>query len=202
MVPAWENLQEVFMMLVVVVVLPHWRFFIHCFSTSSLIFPWAIAGFLHPFYSFRPAHCKVICNTFIWTFLGFSVTVFLPVLRFWRGVFYPQAIFTLHSFPTYWHVYGTQMRAGTHHPGSPSVPALTKLSLPADAWSWTIHIVDTRPLVYQLRQWVTKLLNMFQPTYGCSKSNGKTIKTLWTRLVNKYCLKLLQRNCFLSLHQS
>ena len=162
MVLAWENLQEVFVMLVVVVVLPHWRFFIHCFSTSSLIFPWAIAGFLHPFYAFRPAHCKVICNTFIWTFLGFSVTVLPPVLRFWKGVFYPQAIFTLHTFPTYWHVYGTQMRAG----------------------------------------WVTKLLNMFQPTYGCSKSYGKTIKTLWTRLVNKYCLKLLQRNCFLSIHQS
>ena len=36
MVLAWENLQEVSVMLVVVVVLPHWRLFTHCFSTSSL----------------------------------------------------------------------------------------------------------------------------------------------------------------------
>ena len=87
----------------------------------------------------------------------------------------------------------TQMRAGAPHPRLSPVLALTKLTLPADAWSSTTHIVDTRPLVYQLRQWatkykVTKLLNMFQPTYACS------------RLINKYCLKLLQRNYFLSIH--
>ena len=97
MVLAWENFQEVFVMLVVVVVfLPHWRFFIHCLSTSSLTLPWTIAGLLHPFYTFSPAHCRVIHDTFILTFLGFS---FLPrVLRFWAGFFYPQAFFTLHSF--------------------------------------------------------------------------------------------------------
>ena len=46
---AWENLQEVFVMLVVIVL--HSKlfddfvmlFFIHCFSTSSLALPWAIA---------------------------------------------------------------------------------------------------------------------------------------------------------------
>ena len=27
----------------------------------------------------------------------------LRVLRFWVGIFYPQAFFTLHSFPTFWH---------------------------------------------------------------------------------------------------
>ena len=75
----------------------------------------------------------------------------------------------------------TQMLAGAPHPGSSSVPALTKLSFPADAWSWTTDVVDRRPLVYQLHQWattykVTKLLNMFQPTYGCSKSYGKDYK--------------------------
>ena len=26
------------------------------------------------------------------------------VLRFWVGIFYPQAFFTLHSFPTFWHI--------------------------------------------------------------------------------------------------
>ena len=47
MVLAWENLQEVFVMLIVAVVfLPHWRFFINCFSTSSsLTLPWATPGF-------------------------------------------------------------------------------------------------------------------------------------------------------------
>ena len=60
-------------------------------------------------------------------------------------------------------------------------------------------------LNYQLRQWptayrVTKLLNMFQQTYDCSRSYGKTVKTLWRRVVNKYCLKLLQRNSFLGIH--
>ena len=67
----------------------------------------------------------------------------------------------------FWHVLVTQIRAGTPHPGSSSVPALTELSLPADAWTWTTHIVVTRPLIYQLRQWATKcrfkikLTNMF-----------------------------------------
>ena len=150
MVLAWDKLQEVFVMLVVVVVLPHWRFFVHCFLTLSLILPWAIAGFLQQFCNFSPA------DAFIWTFLGFSVTVLPRVVRFWAEVFYPQAFFTLHSFPTLWYVFVTQMRTGTPHPGSFSVPALTGLSLPADAWSWTTYIVDTGLLVYQLRQWVTK----------------------------------------------
>ena len=78
------------MTLVVVAVLPHWMFFIHCFSTSSLTLPWAIAGFLHPFYTFIPAHRRVICGTFIITFLSFSVTVLPRALRFWAGVFYPR----------------------------------------------------------------------------------------------------------------
>ena len=37
-----------------------------CFTTqpltSSLTLPWAIARFLDPFYTFSPAHCRVICN--------------------------------------------------------------------------------------------------------------------------------------------
>ena len=66
MVFASENLQ-VFVMLVVVVVvvLPHWRFsFLHCFSSSSLILLRVIARFLHPFYTFSSAHRRVIRNTF------------------------------------------------------------------------------------------------------------------------------------------
>ena len=155
MVLAWQNLREFFVMLVVVAVLPHWRFFLHCFSMSSLTLPWAIAGFLHPFYTFSPAHRKVIRDTFIWDFLGFSVTVLPRVLRFREGVFYPQAFCTLHFFPTFRDVFVTQMRAETSHPESCSVPTLSELSPSADAWSWTTHIADTRPFVYPFCQWAT-----------------------------------------------
>ena len=76
-------------------------FFIHCFLASSLTLLWAIARILHPFYTFSPAHRRVICDTFILTFPGPSFTVLLRVLPFWVGIFYPQAFFTLHSFPTF-----------------------------------------------------------------------------------------------------
>ena len=67
-------------------------FFIHCFSTSSFTLPWTIAGFLHPFYTFSPAHRRVICDTFISNLSG----IFLPwVLWFWMGIFLPTGIFYL-----------------------------------------------------------------------------------------------------------
>ena len=69
----------------------------HCFSTSCLTLPWTIAGFLHPFYSFSPAHCRVICNTFILPFPRSSFSQFYCE-RFSVGIFYPQAFFTLRSF--------------------------------------------------------------------------------------------------------
>ena len=50
---------------------------------------------LHPFDTFSTAHCRVICNTFIFN----HSDIFLPqALRFWVGVFYSQAFFTLRSF--------------------------------------------------------------------------------------------------------
>ena len=78
-------------------------FFIHYFSTPSLTVLWAIARFLHPFYFFSPAHRREIHNTFISTFPGPSFTVLPRALWFWKGIFYPQAFFTLHSFPHFWH---------------------------------------------------------------------------------------------------
>ena len=198
MVLAWENLQEVFVMLlvvvvvvvvaVVVVVLPHWRF-LHFWATfpchrHSTLASQAREGLHQPWALHWLLSVALLLPVF-------SITALPQALRFWAGVFDSQAFFTLHSFPTFWNIFVTQMRAGTPYPGSSSMPALTKLSLLADAWSWTTHIVDTRPLVYQLHQWamkyrVTKLLNMFQPTYVCLKA----IKALWTRLV-LFCLKLL-----------
>ena len=76
-------------------------FFIHCFLASSLTLLRAIARNLHPFYTFSPAHRRVICDTFILAFPGPSFAVLLQVLPFWVGIFYLQAFFTLHSFPTF-----------------------------------------------------------------------------------------------------
>ena len=160
-------------------------FSFHCFWTSSLTLPWAIAGFLHPFYTFIPAHGRVIRATFILTFLGFS---FLPrVPRFWAG------FFNRRRFLPYTPSLVTQMRAETPHPGSFSVPAPTELSLPADAWPWTTDFWIIRPLVYQLRLWATnyevkfELVNMF-----------RLLKVIWKDYKKNfeqdlmYCLKLLQ----------
>ena len=107
MVLALENLQEVFVMLVVisflylhfVAVLHLSMFFIHIFfSTSSLTVPWTIARFLHSFCTFSPAHPRVIRDTFIFN----HFVIFLPLaLRFWVGIFYPQAFFTLPYFSTF-----------------------------------------------------------------------------------------------------
>ena len=82
-----------------VVVLHLSMFFIHIFfSTSFLTLQWTITRFLHPFCTFGPVHRRVICDTFIF---NYSV-IFLPrALRFWVGIFYPQAFFTLCSFPTF-----------------------------------------------------------------------------------------------------
>ena len=71
-------------------------FFMHIFfSTSFLTLPWTLAGFLHPFYTFSPAHRKVTRDTFIF----YHSVIFLPkALRSWVGIFYPQAFFILRSF--------------------------------------------------------------------------------------------------------
>ena len=83
------------------------------------------------------------------------------------------AFFTRRSFlpyapsPTFLAHFVTQMMAGTSLPEYSSVPALTELSVPADAWFWTTHTVVTRPFISQLHQWATKysvkikLLNIF-----------------------------------------
>ena len=58
--------------------------------------------------------------------------------------FYPQASFTLHSFP-HFGAFGIQMREGIPNSGSSYLPALIQLSLLASVWSWA-----TRRLFYQL----------------------------------------------------
>ena len=93
---AWENLQEVFAMLVVVVVVfPHWRFLrfratfpCHRHSTRLLRLVKVSTGFeLYPG-----------CFWLLYFLPGFFVTVLPLALRFWVGIFYPQTFFTLRSF--------------------------------------------------------------------------------------------------------
>ena len=118
---------EFFVILVVlhfVVVLHLSMFFIRiCFWTSSLTLPRTVAGFLHPFYTFRPAHRRVIHGTFIFN----HSVIFLPrALRFWVGIFYPQAFFTLRSF-------------------TDILPARSKASLGASSSSLKLAGVQTDP---------------------------------------------------------
>ena len=116
---------------------------------------------------------------------GFSVTILPRALRLWAGIFYPEAFFTFHFFHTFLTHFVTQIRAGTPHPGSSFVPALTELSLPAGTWTWTTHIVFTRLLIYQLRQWATKyrvkikLLNMFRLFKIIRKDYQNTLNKTW-----------------------
>ena len=90
------------LILVVIAVLPHRKFFfLHCFSTSSLTLPWAIAGFLHNFILLPQLMAEWFTTHSFNFYLGFSVTV-LPHYGFEPVFFYLQAFFTLHSFPTFW----------------------------------------------------------------------------------------------------
>ena len=74
-------------------------FFIHIFFwTSFLTLPWAIAGFLHPFYTFSPAHSRVICETFIF---DHSVNLLAVSVMVLSGHFLPTGVFYLMLL--HWH---------------------------------------------------------------------------------------------------
>ena len=114
-----------------------------------------------------PALSSTLATFSYFTFAKFfrhSFTVSATVLS---GYFLPTGVFYLALLPHTLVHFVTQMQAGTLHLGSSSMPALTEFSLLADAWTWTTHVVDARPLIYQLHQWATiyrvkiKLLNMF-----------------------------------------
>ena len=76
--------------------------FIHIFfSTSSLTLPWTIAGFLHSFYTFSPAHRTVIRDTFIFQPFCYLLTTSATVLS---GHFLPTGVFYLTLLPD---IFGT-----------------------------------------------------------------------------------------------
>ena len=89
---------------------PHWR--ILCFRA---IFP------CHQHLTLASQTCECLQQLWALTGLisfalllpGFSVTVLPRALRFWGGILYPQAFFTLHTFPRFlalFVVFVTQMR--------------------------------------------------------------------------------------------
>ena len=104
-----------------VVVLHLSMFFIHiCFSTSSLTLPWTIAGFLHPFYTFSPAHRRVIRDTFIFQPFRYLLTASATVLS---GHFLPTGVFYLTLLPD---IFGI--------PNILAQPAFIKVSLGAGSY--------------------------------------------------------------------
>ena len=115
MVLAWENLQEVFVMLVVVVVF----YLTGAFYVSGLLFlatgtpPWLLrpvkastSSELYPGYFWLLYFCQVFSSHFYRERYGFEWAFFT------HRRFLPYA-----PSPTFWHVFVTQMRAGTPHPG-------------------------------------------------------------------------------------
>ena len=120
-------------------------FSFHCFSTSSLTLQW-----LHAFYTFSPAHRHYNFSTLF---------IFIASATVLSGCFLP-----------YTPSFVTQMRAWIPTPSRIFLCACPYrvVPLPAVAWTWTIDVWSTRPLIYQLRQWATKyrvkieLLNMFR----------------------------------------
>ena len=158
---------------------PHWRFFI---SLLYDVIPHPSVGyrreFYTPFCTFSPSHRSVIRDNFHFNFS--RVFIFTTSATVLSGHFFSHT-----RFLPYTPSFVTQVRAGTPHPGSSSVPALTELSLPADAWAWTIYVWITRPLIYQLRQWATKyrvkveLLNMFRLFKVIWKDHKNTLNKAW-----------------------
>ena len=86
----------------VVVILHFSMLFIHIFFlTSSLTLPWTNTSFLGPFCTFSPAHCRVICDTFIFQPFRYLLTASAMVLS---GHFLPTGVFYLTLLPD---IFGT-----------------------------------------------------------------------------------------------
>ena len=98
---AWENLQEVFMMLVVVL---HSFLFLWCCLLLFLRFraTFSMPLALHPGFSgpWMPPPA-LSSNPGYFRLLYFSVTFLPRALRFWVGIFLPTGVFCFNLLPTY-----------------------------------------------------------------------------------------------------
>ena len=87
------------LMLFFAVIKPHPRFFLSHYSAS--LFSLFITRFnltgLDPYYNFRPAYCKVICDIFIFIFLNFLFQH--ERIRF-EAAFHPHETTHISIFPT------------------------------------------------------------------------------------------------------
>ena len=105
----------------VVVILHFSMLFIHIFFlTSSLTLPWTNTSFLGPFCTFSPAHCRVICDTFIFQPFRYLLTASAMVLS---GHFLPTGVFYLTLLPD---IFGI--------PNILAQPAFIKVSLGAGSY--------------------------------------------------------------------
>ena len=91
MVLAWGNLHEVFVMFVVVVVILRFRASVPCYRHSTLVSQ-AREG-LHQLWALPWLLSVALLLP------GFFLRVLRRALRFWAGVFYPQAFFCLELLP-------------------------------------------------------------------------------------------------------
>ena len=106
-------------MLVVVVVLPHWRLLLRrLFFLATSTPSWLLRPDLHQLY---------FCQAFPSHFTASAMVL--------SGRFLPTGIFYLALLPHSLTHFVTQMRAGTPHPGYSSMPAFIELSLMTSACS-------------------------------------------------------------------
>ena len=185
---AWENLQEVFCDVGCCC----------CFTSledfHSLLFdviPHPSVSYRRvftPILYFQPSSSQSDSRHFHFNFLCFS---FLPrVLRFWVGLFYPRFYTTLLRL---WLRWGQEHLFQDPPLFLPTQSCRFRLTNGLELLMfelqdhWFINCAsEPRSIELKLNYWIC---------FACSKSYGKTIKTLWTRLDKKYCLKLLRQNC-------
>ena len=143
---AWEKLQEVFVILNIVVVVFLTKSFLRFRATFPCHRHSTVASQVH-----ENHHQLWVLPQLLLIALLFRhiFTAFATVLS---GYFFThRRTLPCPSSSHFWPRFVAQIRARIPHPGSSSVPGLTKLFLLADAWPLTTHIVVTRRLIYQLQ---------------------------------------------------
>lgn len=145
----WENLQELFM--IMVVVLPKWMFlfflFPDCFSM-----PLALHTGFSSLWRPSPALNSTLATFGYLLLPGFSVASlshFTTSATILCVYFISIGVFAIHSFPHY-DAFVTQMRAGTPHPWSSSILAVIELPLLASTYFETTNVLVTTLLFYHV----------------------------------------------------
>ena len=122
-------------------------------------------------------------------FLPSFFVTFLPrALRFWVGIFHPQAFFYLALLPQiFWHVFVTQMRAGTLHTGSSYRICACPHRVVHSGWRMDLNYLycSYKTIDLSMRQRATKyrvktsLLNIFRLFKVIWKDYKNTLNKTW-----------------------